>query len=125
MIDKIKIINPDISEKALDSRGIILSYLLKDPIVELVYIDTKLGQTRGHHYHKEFDEYILMTEGNGIYLCPLPDGTIDKILIGPGQAIHIPKNRPHTFVPLTDCKSVSLLTKPWDQCQEPITRFVP
>lgn len=123
MSDQITLLNPEISDLALDSRGVIASYLPKDPIVEFVYIDTKLGQMRGHHYHKEFEEYILITEGSGVYLCPLSDGTTKKILVGPGQAIHIPKNCPHTFFPLTDCKAVSMLTKPWDQCLEPITKI--
>ena len=122
MIDKIKLIDPIIGDKALDSRRVILSYLPKDPILEFVYIDTKVGTTRGHHYHKEFEEYIILVEGNGVYLCPQPDGSTEKILMGPGQAIHIPRNCPHTFVPFTDCKAISMLTKPWDQCKEPITR---
>jgi quercetin dioxygenase-like cupin family protein len=122
MTNKISIMTPDIADGAIDSRGIIISYLPSDPVVEFVYIDTKVGTTRGHHYHKEFEEYILITHGNGMYLCPQPDGSVDRILVGPGQTIHIPKNCPHTFVPLTDCKSISMLTKPWNQCAEPITR---
>ena len=25
------------------------------------------GSVRGHHYHKEFDEYIMFVEGEGVY----------------------------------------------------------
>jgi len=62
----------------------------------------------------------MLVEGEGIYLCPEQN---DKFVVGPGQVIYIPANCPHTFVPLTDCKSVSLLTKTWDQCDEPITSY--
>ena len=41
--------------------------------------------------------------------------------MGAGQTIYLPKLTPHTFVPLTDCKSISLLTQQWNHCQEPIT----
>lgn len=123
MPGKIKLLEADIADAAIDSRGAIYSFLPKDPIVEFVYIDTKQGVTRGHHYHKEFDEYIVMVHGEGIYLEPLDDGSIRKIVVGAGHAIYIPIGTPHTFVPLTDCKSVSMLTRCWDNCQEPITRY--
>lgn len=121
MIGKIKILNPDINDKGVDARGAIYSYVPFDAVVEFVYIDTKAGVTRGNHFHTEFDEYILLTHGEGIYLEPLEDGSVRKIIIGAGQAIYIPVGTPHTFVPLTDCKAVSLLTKQWNSCQTPIT----
>ena len=121
MTGQIKLLEPDIADKAVDSRGAIYSFVPKDAVVEFCYISTKQGSTRGHHYHKEFDEYILLVEGEGIYLEKINDTTNRKIVVGPGQAIYIPKLTPHTFVPLTDCKSVSLLTKRWDHSLEPIT----
>ena len=121
MTGKIQILNPDIGAKAVDDRGAIYSYVPFNAIVEFCYITTKAGVTRGHHYHKEFDEYIMLVDGEGIYLEPLEDGTVRKIVVGPGQTIYLPKLTPHTFVPLTNCKSVSLLTRQWNHCQEPIT----
>ena len=120
MTGKIQILTPDINDKGVDSRGAIYSYVPFDNIVEFVYIDTKQGVTRGHHYHTEFDEYILLTHGEGIYLEPLEDGTTRKIVMGAGQAIYIPVGAIHTFIPLTDCKAVSFLTKKWDDCTQPI-----
>jgi len=121
MSGKIQLMIPDINDKAVDSRGAIYSFIPNDAIVEFCYITTKAGVTRGHHYHKEFDEYIMLVEGEGIYLELLDDGNVRKIIMGPGQTIYLPKLAPHTFVPLTDCKSVSFLTHRWDHCQEPIT----
>jgi mannose-6-phosphate isomerase-like protein (cupin superfamily) len=121
MTGKIKILTPNIGDKAVDARGAIYSFIPNDVIVEFCYITTKSGVTRGHHYHKEFDEYIMLVEGEGIYLELLDDETIRKIVIGPGQTIYLPRLTPHTFIPVTDCKSVSLLTKRWDHCEEPIT----
>jgi oxalate decarboxylase/phosphoglucose isomerase-like protein (cupin superfamily) len=121
MTGRIQLLAPDISDKAVDHRGAIYSYIPKDAIVEFCYIVTNTGVTRGHHYHKEFDEYIMLVEGEGIYLELLADGTVRKIVIGPGQTIYLPRLTPHTFVPLTTCKSVSFLTKAWNDCAEPIT----
>ena len=121
MNSKIKILNPDIGENAIDHRGAIVSYIPYESIVEFVYITSKPNVARGQHYHKEFDEYIMLVEGEGVYLERINETTTRKIVMGPGQTIHIPSLTPHTFVPLTDCKSVSLLTKRWDHCLEPIT----
>ena len=121
MNGKIQLLQPDIDDKAIDHRGAIYSYIPYDQIVEFVYIDTKQGVTRGHHYHQEFNEYIMLVQGEGVYLEPLTDGSTRKIVMGAGQAIFIPALTPHTFVPLTDCKSVSMLTKKWTDCTEPIT----
>ena len=121
MSGKIQLMIPDINDKAVDSRGAIYSFIPSDAIVEFCYITTKAGVTRGHHYHKEFDEYIMLVEGEGVYLERINETTTNKIVMGPGQTIHIPSLTPHTFVPLTNCKSVSLLTKKWDHSLEPIT----
>lgn len=121
MTGRIQLLEPSIADKAIDNRGAIYSYVPYNNLVEFCYIDTKQGVTRGHHYHEEFDEYIMLVQGEGIYLERLDDGTTRKIVIGAGQVIYIPCLTPHTFVPLTDCKSVSMLTKTWDSCSKPIT----
>jgi oxalate decarboxylase/phosphoglucose isomerase-like protein (cupin superfamily) len=120
-MSRIQLLTPDINDKAVDHRGAIYSYIPYNNIVEFVYIDTKAGVTRGHHFHTEFDEYIMLVHGEGIYLEPLEDGTTRKIVMAPGFVVYIPVNTPHTFVPLSDCKSVSFLTKRWDDCATPIT----
>lgn len=124
-LGKIQLLTPDISDLAVDHRGAIYSYVPKDKIVEFVYIDTKQGVTRGDHYHEEFDEYIMLVHGEGIYVELLENGDKRKIIMAPGQTIYIPKLTPHTFIPLTDCKSISLLTKTWNECARPITSIKP
>ena len=48
-----------------DGRGGIFTYYPEDPIVEWNLLFTKAGESRGFHYHKEFDEYVLITSGRG------------------------------------------------------------
>jgi dTDP-4-dehydrorhamnose 3,5-epimerase-like enzyme len=121
MKSRIQFLTPDINDKGVDHRGAIYSFVPQHSIVEFVYLYTVAGTTRGHHYHKEFDEYIMLVDGEGLYLEKLEDGSIHKHVIGPGQTIYIPSFTNHTFVPLKDCKSVSFLTKKWNDCDEPIT----
>ena len=123
MTGRIQLLEPDINDKGVDHRGAIYSYIPEDSIVEFVYLNTRQGVTRGHHYHTEFDEYIMLVHGEGLYLEPLADGTTRKIVMAPGQTVYIPALTPHTFVPLTDCKSVSFLTKRWNDCANPITEL--
>jgi len=118
---KIQFLKPNIGDKAVDHRGAIYSFIPQDAIVEFVYLHTVAGVTRGHHLHKEFDEYIMLVEGEGIYIENMSDGKTTKHVIGPGQTIYIPAFTSHTFIPLKECKSVSFLTKKWNDCQEPIT----
>ena len=121
MTGRIQILQPDINDKGIDHRGAIFSYVPHTPIVEFVYIDTKAGVTRGNHYHEEFDEYIMIVHGEGVYVETLDDGTKRKIIVGPGVTIYIPTFTAHTFYPITDCKAISLLTKKWDDSTNPVT----
>ena len=54
MTGKIKLLEPDIGDKAVDHRGAIFSYVPKDAIVEFVYVYSKPTGVRGKHYHKHF-----------------------------------------------------------------------
>lgn len=121
MIQKL---NPSINVDTLkDGRGGILTYLPKDEkIAEWNVIVTHKEAVRGHHYHKEFDEYITMVQGAAIYSYLDADKNEHTITVGTGDCIFIPKLIPHTMYPLEDCKMVALLTKKWDDCEEPITR---
>ena len=121
MTGHIQVLQPSINDKGIDHRGAIYSYIPGNAVVEFVYVDTKAGVVRGNHYHEEFDEYILIVSGEGVYVEILNDGSKRKIVVGPGIAIYIPSFTTHTFYPISDCKAVSLLTKKWDDCIKPIT----
>lgn len=123
MNGKIEILQPNINDDALDSRGVIYSFIPYNSIVEFCYLHTKQGSIRGDHYHEEFDEYVMLIHGEGIYIERLNDGSDRKIVMGAGQVIYIPMFTPHTFIPLTDCKSVSFLTKKWNDTKKPITKL--
>ena len=122
-MNRIKKLSPDINPITFkDGRGVIQTfYPEQDTVKEWNYIVTLKGAVRGHHYHKEFDEYIMFVEGEGVY-TELTDG---KELVAPvssGDCVYLPMHVPHAFYPTSDCKIIAMITKRWDDCEEPITK---
>ncbi len=117
-------LDPDINPITVkDGRGIISTFYPQttDDIKEWSYIVTLKGSVRGHHLHKEFDEYIMFVEGSGVY-TELTDGEELVTPVATGDCIFIPRLTPHTFYPTSDSKAIALITKKWNDCDEPLTR---
>jgi uncharacterized RmlC-like cupin family protein len=121
---KIIKLDPDINPITVkDGRGIISTfYPQTEDIKEWSYIVTLKGSVRGHHYHKEFDEYIMFVEGSGVYTELTEDNQELVTPVATGDCIFIPKFVPHTFYPTSDSKAIALITKKWNDCNEPLTR---
>jgi oxalate decarboxylase/phosphoglucose isomerase-like protein (cupin superfamily) len=117
----LQLLNPTINDKAVDHRGAIYSFVPDTPIVEFCYQYTNKGNARGFHCHNEYDEYVMVITGEMIYVEHFDDGTTNKIVMGPGDTVFIPKMCYHSFIPITDCKSVNFLTKKYDDCLQPFT----
>ena len=49
-----------------DGRGAIFTFIPKDPILEFNLNIIKAGKVRGNHHHPEFDEYFMVTSGEGV-----------------------------------------------------------
>lgn len=106
-----------------DGRGGIFTYYPEDPIVEWNLLFTRAGESRGFHYHKEFDEYVLITSGHGTYLGLEDDGSESVHKVAAGDCVHFPSGTAHTLYAITDMRMVALLTKRWNDCAEPLTRI--
>lgn len=121
---KIKVLKPDVNLSTLtDGRGGVFTYFPeRDSIIEWSYIVTHKENTRGHHHHPEFDEYIMFVRGHGCYVEKLNSGGEEVYLVGPGDCLYIPAGTNHTFRPLEDCTIVTLLTKKWKECDVPIVK---
>jgi dTDP-4-dehydrorhamnose 3,5-epimerase-like enzyme len=122
--DKIEILDPIIADAGIDNRGVVYTYVPTQDIKEFNYIFSRAGTNRGYHCHEEFDEYVMLAEGEMIIIEML-DNNNRKIVLAPGQTVRIPKGVAHVFVPITDCKFINFLTKPWHLCQNPITKIKP
>jgi dTDP-4-dehydrorhamnose 3,5-epimerase-like enzyme len=104
-----------------DGRGAIFSFVPEQPILEFTHQFIKAGKIRGNHCHPEFDEYILLVDGTGVEVeKDLDSGAESFIYMAKGECIYIPRGTYHVFMAITDCQSVSFLTKRWDDCARPI-----
>ena len=104
-----------------DGRGAIFSFVPKVPIVEWTHQFIKSGKVRGNHCHPEFDEYILLVSGEGMEVEKnTKTGEEEFHYMAKGECIFIPRNTYHVFLAITDCESVSFLTKRWNDCNKPI-----
>ena len=106
-----------------DGRGGIFTYYPTQPIVEWNLIFTRAGENRGFHYHKEFDEFILITSGHGTYVGKEAEGEEAFFKVAAGDCLHFPPGTPHTLYAISDMRLVALLTKRWDECDAPLTRI--
>ncbi|MEI6391326.1 MAG: cupin domain-containing protein [Verrucomicrobiota bacterium] len=104
-----------------DGRGAIFTFVPDQPILEWTHQFIKAGKIRGNHCHPEFDEYILLVDGNGVEVEKNPETGKDAFVnLAKGDCVYIPRNTYHVFLAITDCQSVSFLTKRWDDCKAPI-----
>ena len=64
---KIKSFKPQCNLNTIrDGRGAIFAFVPDQPIQEFTHQFIKSGKVRGNHCHPEFDEYILLVDGNGV-----------------------------------------------------------
>ena len=100
-----------------------LPIILKIPIVEWNLLFTRVGEARGFHYHKEFDEYVLIASGHGTYVERHEDGHETFFKVAAGDCLHfLPALR--TLCTPSQTFGWSLCcSKRWDDCAEPITRI--
>ncbi|MFH1162097.1 MAG: cupin domain-containing protein [Candidatus Jorgensenbacteria bacterium] len=103
-----------------DGRGGIFTFWPEKPVVEFNFQFINKGTMRGNHYHPEFDEYYLFTEGNGVVVTKNDDGKEEFLYVGTGDCIFIPQSVSHVTYAITDIKYVTFLTKKWDDCEKPI-----
>jgi len=94
---------------------------LQDKIVEVNLIYYQPNKVRGNHYHPEFNEYWMLIDGFGVKVTPDPKTKKTLVRhIGGGTCIRVPKNTSHAFHAITEAKAISMLTKNWDDCEDPI-----
>lgn len=121
-LGQIEILNPNINLSTVkDGRGAILSWVSEEDIKEFTMLYFYPHQTRGNHYHPEFVEYFLVTEGS-IVLTTIDNNTGEQLSItgGRGFCFRTPIGVPHATNALEFSTCISLLTKPWDMCEKPI-----
>jgi len=106
-----------------DGRGGIFTWVPKEPIREFNLVQFSKGKIRGNHYHPEFNEYILVVDGTFSVITKDPSTQKELAMIASkGMCLYMPKGTSHALVASSDATCVSFLTKPWNDCENPILR---
>tara|TARA_B100000900_G_scaffold415958_1_gene448122 strand:- start:4283 stop:4723 length:441 start_codon:yes stop_codon:yes gene_type:complete len=105
-----------------DGRGGIFTFYPEDPIVEINFNIVKAGNIRGNHYHPEFDEYYVLTHGEGVLIFndKSNNNKEEFLYLSRGACTRTKIGTSHVFRAITDCTLVVLLTKKWNDCDVPI-----
>jgi dTDP-4-dehydrorhamnose 3,5-epimerase-like enzyme len=104
-----------------DGRGGIFSWVPEDDIKEFAFLFFNPGKIRGNHYHPEFVEYFLVVEGAVLVsTIDVKTNNIISKMAGVGTCFRTPIGVSHAVQAIVASKCISFLTKPWDECVEPI-----
>ena len=101
-----------------DGRGGIFTWIPNEPIMEFNMVCFSPSKRRGNHFHPEFNEYFLVVDGSIVMLTKDPETDAQIAMIASkGVCFHTPAGVSHAVHALGDATCISLLTKPWDDCE--------
>ena len=89
----IKLLRPSCNlETVKDGRGVVLTWVPYEPIVEFNLLEFRPSSVRGMHYHSHFIEYSLCVRGTGMFVYredPIDPNSESSLFISKGFAIRI------------------------------------
>ena len=108
-------------ETVSDGRGGIFSWVPEDDIKDFAFLFFNPGKIRGNHFHPEFVEYFLVVDG-AVLVSTIDANTNQLIskIAGVGTCFRTPIGVSHAVQAIVASKCISFLTKPWDECSQPI-----
>jgi len=106
-----------------DGRGAIFSWVPNEDIKEFTLLFFQVAKVRGNHYHPEFTEYFIVVDG-AVVLVTQDQETGESLntIAGAGFCFRTPPGVPHAVHAIEPSHCISLLTKPWNDCENPIIR---
>lgn len=92
-----------------DIRGIIADVFYKARIEHVAMIATNAGSIRGDHFHKETDQFMLITKGSLEYwFKPLNSKEPVKcVVLKEGDLVETPKNEVHALRMVENCEFIA------------------
>ena len=104
-----------------DGRGGIFTWVPDEPILEFNMLYFSPGKIRGNHCHPEFVEYFLVVDGSISMITRDPKTEKEIIMLASkGTCFRTPKGVSHAVHAITEATCISLLTNPWEECDNPI-----
>jgi len=121
-LGQIEILKPSCNmSTVIDGRGGIFNWNPDKDIKEIVLLNLNKNMVRGNHYHPEFDEYFLVISGSVVLVTRDKETGKDlNMLMGPGSSWKSPAYVPHAIHAIKESTCMAFLTKPWDECKNPI-----
>jgi len=94
-----------------DVRGKLIGLMNEGTWEEFNYLETKAGEIRGNHYHKNTKELFFIIEGEIDIEITQQNGAVSIEHITTGDVVLIEPYENHTFYCLTKTKWVNALSK--------------
>ena len=95
-----------------DRRGAFLGIVNSDHWEEFNYVETKAGEQRGGHYHKETRELFYIIDGEiDVSIKDLKQDPPHTFHVGPGAIFVIDPFEIHVFTCRTACRWINVLSR--------------
>jgi dTDP-4-dehydrorhamnose 3,5-epimerase-like enzyme len=96
-----------------DGRGVFLGIVNSGCWEEVNYVETKAGQVRGGHYHKETRELFFILDGEIDIEAwdARGGGDADTLSASKGAIVIVDPYEVHTFSCRTDCRWINVLSR--------------
>lgn len=124
-VGNIKVLRPSCNPATVyDGRGGIFTWVPEDDLKEFNILYFKPGKSRGNHFHPEFHEYFLVVDGSGVMVTREDEDSPEEVIhMSKGMCVRTPSGTAHAFYAITEVTAIAMLTKPWDECDDPIIRL--
>lgn len=93
-----------------DVRGRLVGIMNEGQWEEFNYLETKAGQVRGNHFHRDTVELFFIIDGDIDVVISNTAGNEEIIRASAGDILKIEPGENHTFYCLTDCRWINFLT---------------
>lgn len=101
-----------------DARGKLIGLLNEGTWEEFNYLETRAGETRGNHYHKDTREVFFIIEGEIDVVVHRSGQPLDtNIRLCAGDVLEIEPGENHVFYCLSDSKWINILSRRFDPDQ--------
>lgn len=102
----------DSYKRLADARGLFLGITNSGIWEEMNYVETRAGQVRGGHYHKETRELFFIIDGEiDITIQDLHGHRLDQLAATKGSIFVVDPMEVHTFKCRTDSRWINMLSK--------------
>jgi mannose-6-phosphate isomerase-like protein (cupin superfamily) len=106
-----------------DTRGLFRGIVNFGSWEEMNYIETKGGEVRGGHYHKETRELFFIIDGEiEIDVSNIAGSSMERHIVKKGDIFIVEPFEVHTFRCLTDSRWINVLSKRMDELEQDFHR---